>query len=156
MHTQEILRVSDWILTLLSFWSEQPFGPRSPQPSALPMSSRPIEKSSSNSTCPWNRLFLPERVAIFNLMVTSRCPAAIAAMAGQSPQISMLLFPFAAWQCDAVAFTIGLALAPVGALYSDLRNALTPLLNVLMFTAAACFRLPEGNGILAVSCGIVR
>lgn len=87
--------------------------------------------------------------AAFNLVVTSAVLAPLLFLQGISLRPSMILFPFAAGCSMLSAFTLGMVLAPIGALYSDLRNALVPMLNVMMFTAPVVFPVPEGSGILA-------
>ena len=151
MHTQEILRVSDsdsyaaFVLVGTTIWAA--FSATLSAPSDVIQANREVFVKLN---VPVESFILAGAGrAIFNLMVTSAVLLPLLLWQGIHLRYSMLLFPFAAGSAMLSAFTIGMALAPVGALYSDLRNALTPLLNVLMFTAPVVFPVPEGNGILA-------
>ena len=87
--------------------------------------------------------------AIFNLLVTSLVLIPVLATPAVSLASTAWLFPVAGIALVALAFSIGLLIAPLGALYSDVRAALTPILGLAMFAAPVVFPIPEGPGLLA-------
>ena len=87
--------------------------------------------------------------AVFNLLVMSVVLVPLIFFLGTSIRASWLLFPLAAMMVLAMSFTIGLALAPLGALYNDVKNAIRPVLGLLMFTTPVVFPIPDEPGFLA-------
>ena len=87
---------------------------------------------------------------MFNLAVTCAVLFPLLLWQGVTFSITALLFPLAAGCVMVSAFSLGMLLAPLGALYSDFRNAIVPFLSVLMFTAPVVYPVPEGQGLLAI------
>ncbi|EAQ81623.1 ABC transporter permease [Blastopirellula marina] len=57
-----------------------------------------------------------------------------------------IFFPLSAFAFLTIAFAVGMCISPLGALYSDIQNALSPFLAIVMFTAPVVFPLPEASG----------
>ena len=87
--------------------------------------------------------------AIFNLLVMTIVLVPLILFLGIVPRLTWLLFPFATLLVLSIAFVIGLALAPIGALYQDIKNAIGPVLAIFMFTAPVVFPVQDKPGVLA-------
>jgi lipopolysaccharide transport system permease protein len=88
--------------------------------------------------------------AAFNLLISSAVLLILLFCLGVSVRPSFLLFPFAAFAALAMAFTIGILLAPLSTLYTDVRRAVAAFLGLLMFTVPVIFAVPDaGSGIVA-------
>ena len=87
--------------------------------------------------------------AFFNLLVMTAVLIPLLLFLGVVPRLSWLLFPFACVLILSLAFTVGLVLAPVGALYQDIKNGIGPVLAIFMFTAPVVFPVPDKPGLLA-------
>lgn len=86
--------------------------------------------------------------AVFNLFVTLVIILPLLLLQSVSFGWSALLFPLAAVTVLLPAFSLGMLLAPIGALYTDFRNAITPLLGLMMFTLPIVFPVPSEPGII--------
>ncbi len=86
--------------------------------------------------------------AVFNLLVT--CAVLLPLLWIQDVQVNwtIIFFPLAALTFLTSAFAIGMCLAPIGALYSDFRNGVAPMLAVLMFTVPVVFPVPKEPGLM--------
>ena len=88
--------------------------------------------------------------AVFNLLISSTVLLILLLALGVGAKATFLLFPFAAFAVLAMGFAIGMMLAPLGMLYSDVRRALSAFLGLLMFTAPVIFQVPAaGTGVVA-------
>ena len=87
--------------------------------------------------------------AFFNLLIMTAVLFPLMLFLGVGPRISWLLFPVVCIMVLSIGLTIGLALAPIGALYQDIKNAIGPILAIAMFTAPVVFPVPEKPGLLA-------
>lgn len=87
--------------------------------------------------------------AMFNLLVTCGILFPLLWWYGYAAGFRVLLFPLAAMTVLIPAFAIGMCLAPIGALYTDFKNAISPLLGLMMFTAPVVFEVPQGDGLWA-------
>lgn len=87
--------------------------------------------------------------SIFNFLAMMFVLVPLLLWLGVEFRFSWLLLPLGVLGLLLCAFTLGLMLAPIGALYQDVKNGLGPLLGVLIFTAPIVFPIPAGNGLLA-------
>jgi ABC-type polysaccharide/polyol phosphate export permease len=87
--------------------------------------------------------------AVFNLAVTSAVLLPLILVQGVTIYWTAVLFPISALALLTSAFALGMCLAPIGALYTDFRNAIAPLLAVLMFTVPVVFPVPTGPGVMS-------
>jgi lipopolysaccharide transport system permease protein len=87
--------------------------------------------------------------AVFNLIVTSLILLPVLLLQGVRLQWSALMFPLSAFAFLTTAFAMGMSLAPLGALYTDVRNAIGPFLALLMFSTPVVFPIPESSGLIA-------
>lgn len=86
--------------------------------------------------------------AAFNLFVTSGFVVLSLLVRGVEFGPTALLFPLAASAVLVQAFAAGMLIAPIGALYNDVRYGLVPLFGLLMFAAPVVFPIPDGTGTL--------
>ena len=84
----------------------------------------------------------------FNLVIALLVVIPIAIFQGLNLQLSILAFPFAATALLTFAFALGMLIAPIGTLYSDIKSAIPPALAILMFTAPVVFPVPQEPGLL--------
>ena len=87
--------------------------------------------------------------AVFSLAITCAVTLPILLLQGVTFHWTAVLFPLAALLFLTLGFAVGMCLAPIGALYTDLRSAITPLLALLMFTAPVVFPMPNNAGTMA-------
>ena len=87
--------------------------------------------------------------AVFNLLITFSILIPVLLIQGVTLRWSSLVFPFSTLAFLTSAFAIGMCLAPVGALYTDFRNAISPILALAMFTVPVVFPVPTEPGILS-------
>lgn len=85
--------------------------------------------------------------AIANLIVSSIVVLPILIAAGASIKWTAVFYPVCALMFLVSGFAIGMLIAPFGALYTDFRSAMTPILQVLMFTVPVIFPIPETDGV---------
>lgn len=87
----------------------------------------------------------------FNLVVSSAVLLILVLLLGVRPGLTLFVYPFAATAILVMGFSIGLLLVPLGALYTDVRRALTSMVGLLMFTVPVIFQVPEeGSGLAAM------
>jgi len=87
----------------------------------------------------------------FNLLISSIVLVSVLLGLGVDTKLTFLLFPFAASSVLAMGFTAGMLLAPLGALYTDVRRGVSVLLGLLVFTAPVIFQVPDaGTGLVAI------
>ncbi len=87
---------------------------------------------------------------VFNLVISSTVLVALLLAIGVDARITFLLFPFAASSVLAMGFTLGMLLAPLSALYADVRRAVSAFLGLAMFTVPVIFQVPEDDsGMIA-------
>ena len=87
--------------------------------------------------------------AVFNLVISCAVIIPLLLLQRVSLHWTAIFFPISALAFLTMAFAIGMCLAPIGALYTDFRNVLTPLLSLLMFTTPVVFPVPSDPGVMA-------
>ena len=86
--------------------------------------------------------------AVFNLTITSAIILPVLLLQGISLHWTAIFFPLSAMMFLTLAFAVGMCIAPIGALYTDFRNAIAPLFAVLMFTVPVVYPIPNQPGVI--------
>lgn len=84
---------------------------------------------------------------IFNFLIQSTFIIALFLYFQIAVSWTLLLFPFALLLLLLLGLTIGLFLAPIGALYKDVGNALGILMGAWMLITPVLYSRPEGSGL---------
>jgi len=84
--------------------------------------------------------------SVFNLLISATVMIVILKLLGVQFGLTSLLFLPAALGLVFMATTIGLLLAPLSTLFTDIRRAVTAATGVLMFTVPVLFQVPEPGG----------
>ncbi len=91
--------------------------------------------------------------AVFNLVISSTVLIALLLLMGVTPRITFLLYPCTTMAVVAMGLTLGLFLAPLSTLYTDVGNAVSAFVGLLMFTVPVIVDLPvegETPGIMGL------
>jgi len=90
---------------------------------------------------------------VFNLLISSIVLIVLLLFMGVSPRMTFLLYPVAAIAIVAMGLTLGLFLAPLSTLYTDVGSAVSALVGLLMFTVPVIVDVPvagEATGIMGL------
>jgi len=87
--------------------------------------------------------------SVFDLLIRLLLLIPVFLIFKYTPPVTALLFPLAVVMLLTMALAAGLFLIPIGGFYSDVANAVSTFIGLLMFTVPVVYPIPEGDGLLA-------